>query len=45
MDVEEPNGLAFSPDESLLYVSDTSGAVGRDSLDGHHVRVYEVYEV
>ncbi|MCL4760785.1 MAG: SMP-30/gluconolactonase/LRE family protein, partial [Burkholderiales bacterium] len=22
--VEEPNGLAFSPDESILYVSDTS---------------------
>ena len=38
-DVEEPNGLAFSPDESLLYVSHTSGAVGRDSLDGHHIRV------
>ncbi|HEX2805937.1 MAG TPA: SMP-30/gluconolactonase/LRE family protein [Kineosporiaceae bacterium] len=42
-DVEEPNGLAFSPDESLLYVSDTSGAIGRDSLDGHHIRVYEVF--
>ncbi len=24
---EHPNGLAFSPDESLLYVSDTSGAI------------------
>ena len=24
--IEEPNGLAFSPDESLLYVSDTSAA-------------------
>jgi gluconolactonase len=24
---EHPNGLAFSPDESLLYVSDTSGAL------------------
>jgi gluconolactonase len=43
MDVEEPNGLAFSPDESLLYVSDTSGALGRDSRDGHHIRVYEVF--
>jgi gluconolactonase len=44
MDVEEPNGLAFSPDESLLYVSDTSGALGRDSRDGHHIRVYEVFD-
>jgi gluconolactonase len=24
---EHPNGLAFSPDESILYVSDTSGAL------------------
>ena len=24
---EHPNGLAFSPDETLLYVSDTSGAL------------------
>lgn len=31
--IEEPNGLAFSPDESILYVSDTSAAL-RD--DGHH---------
>jgi gluconolactonase len=25
--LEEPNGLAFSPDESVLYVSDTSAAL------------------
>jgi gluconolactonase len=43
LDVEEPNGLAFSPDETLLYVSDTSAALGRDSRDGHHIRVYEVH--
>jgi gluconolactonase len=43
LDVEEPNGLAFSPDESLLYVSDTSVGLGRDSRDGHHIRVYEVF--
>ena len=43
LDVEEPNGLAFSPDESLLYVSDTSQGLGRDSDDGHHIRVYEVF--
>ena len=40
-DVEAPNGLAFSPDERLLYVSDSSGA--RSSGAGnHHVRVYDV---
>ncbi|MDR6232268.1 SMP-30/gluconolactonase/LRE family protein [Pseudomonas oryzihabitans] len=31
--VEDPNGLAFSPDESILYVSDTSAA---RRVDGHH---------
>lgn len=31
--VEDPNGLAFSPDESILYVSDTSVA---RRVDGHH---------
>jgi gluconolactonase len=44
LDVEEPNGLAFSPDESLLYVSDTSAALGRDSRDGHHIRAYDVFD-
>ncbi len=33
--LEDPNGLAFSPDESLLYVSDTSAA-RLDSRRGHH---------
>lgn len=32
-DFDKPNGLAFSPDESLLYIDDT---------DGVHVRVFEV---
>ena len=32
-DFEKPNGLAFSPDESLLYVDDTDRA---------HVRVFDV---
>jgi gluconolactonase len=31
--VREPNGLAFSPDESLLYVSDSSAAL---RANGHH---------
>ncbi len=36
----DPNGLAFSPDESILYVSDTSAArlrgKGGDQGDGEH---------
>jgi len=39
-DFVQPNGLAFSPDESLLYVADT-GATHRP--DGpHHVRRFRV---
>ena len=39
-DVEEPNGLAFSPDEKLLYVADTS--VLFKSTGNHHIRVYDM---
>ncbi|MDM4763008.1 SMP-30/gluconolactonase/LRE family protein [Galbitalea sp. SE-J8] len=42
-DVEEPNGLAFSPDRSTLYVSDTS--VLSEPWWGkgnHHIRAYDV---
>jgi gluconolactonase len=40
-DIDDPNGLAFSPDESLLYVSDTSAA--RLSETGHHhIKVFDV---
>lgn len=35
-----PNGLAFSPDESLLYVADSGGAEGGDRP--RHIRVFEV---
>lgn len=39
-DFVKPNGLAFSPDESLLYVSDTGKA---DSADGPpHIRRFTV---
>lgn len=39
----DPNGLAFSPDESLLYVSDTSTA--RIGEAGHHrITVFDVVE-
>jgi len=41
-DFEKPNGLAFSPDESLLYVADT-GATHRP--DGpRHIRRFKVDE-
>ncbi|WP_432496581.1 SMP-30/gluconolactonase/LRE family protein [Kineococcus auxinigenes] len=41
-DVEEPNGLAFSPDESLLYVADTSAARVPGSGSNRLIRVYDV---
>jgi len=40
---EHPNGLAFSPDESMLYVSDTSGALpGHGS--NHCIWAFDVVE-
>jgi len=38
-DMNGPNGLAFSPDESLLYVADT-GRMHSD--DPRHIRVYRM---
>lgn len=38
----EPNGLAFSPDESRLYVSDTSAALGREATGNHCIFVFDV---
>jgi gluconolactonase len=42
-DMVRPNGLAFSPDESLLYVSDTAAF----NIPGgpHDIRVYEIVDV
>lgn len=41
-DCEMPNGLAFSPDESILYVSDTGFT---ERTDGpHHIRAYDVVD-
>ncbi len=40
--VEEPNGLAFSPDESVLYVSDTSAALRQDGSGNHHIVAFDV---
>jgi gluconolactonase len=44
VDIEDPNGLAFSPDEHLLYVSDTSGGESKNARGNHHIRVYDVKE-
>ncbi len=41
-DMLRPNGLAFSPDESRLYVSDSSAFNISDGY--HHIRVYDVVE-
>jgi gluconolactonase len=40
----EPNGLAFSPDERRLYVSDTSAALGREATGEHCLWVFDVVE-
>lgn len=42
--VQEPNGLAFSPDERLLYVSDTSAALRNDGGGHHHIMVFDVLD-
>lgn len=39
-DMVRPNGLTFSPDEHLLYVSDT--AAFNIPQGPHHIRVYEI---
>jgi gluconolactonase len=41
-DMFDPNGLAFSPDERILYVSDT--AWGRDNSRPRHIRAYDVVD-
>jgi gluconolactonase len=42
--VSEPNGLAFSPDESILYVSDTSGATQGFEKGNHHIIRFDVLD-
>lgn len=49
MDVEMPNGLAFSPDESLLYVADSGiappdGVRDPDRPGGHSIHCYDVFD-
>lgn len=41
-EMERPNGIAFSPDESLLYVSDTSAF--EHPQEHHYIRVYDVVD-
>ena len=41
-EMERPNGLAFSPNESLLYVSDTSAF--EHPQQHHDIRVYDVVD-
>ena len=40
--IQQPNGLAFSPDESVLYVSDTSAALRTDHGGHHHIVAFDV---
>lgn len=42
--LQEPNGLAFSPDESVLYISDTSAALRRDGSGHHHIMAFDVQQ-
>jgi gluconolactonase len=42
--VEEPNGLAFSPDESVLYVADTSAALRTDGGGNHQIAAFDVVD-
>ena len=41
-DFDKPNGLAFSPDESVLYVVDTGGTHRRGG--NHHIRAFDVVD-
>ena len=50
IDVEAPNGIAFSPDESVLYVSDSSLSPADEQNPppgrprGHSIHAYDVVE-
>ncbi|UGY08325.1 SMP-30/gluconolactonase/LRE family protein [Phyllobacterium pellucidum] len=47
-DFDRPNGLAFSPDESVLYIADSGRAggfgFGFDDTRPHHVRALDVVD-
>ena len=42
--MDEPNGLAFSPDEKTLYVSDTSAALRAPGQGYHHIVAFDVVD-
>ncbi len=39
-DFDKPNGLCFSPDESILYIADTGAS--HDPDGPHHIRAFDV---
>lgn len=41
-DFDKPNGLAFSADESVLYISDTGRSHASDGA--HHIRAFDVVD-
>ena len=41
-DFDKPNGLAFSPDECTLYISDTGGS--HTEGGPHHIRAFDVVQ-
>jgi gluconolactonase len=41
-ELDEPNGLAFSPDEKILYVADTSSAFNPRA--NHHITAFDVVD-
>jgi gluconolactonase len=44
LDVEEPNGLAFSPDKGTLYVADTSAVRKAVGVGNRWIRAYDVVD-
>jgi gluconolactonase len=44
VDVEEPNGLAFSPGEEVLYIADSSAVRRPPGVGNHHIRAYDVVD-
>ena len=41
-DFVKPNGLAFSPDEKILYIADSAGS--HDPSAPHHIRAFDVVD-
>jgi gluconolactonase len=44
LDVEEPNGLAFSPDGRTLYVADSSAVRKPEGVGNRWIRAYDVVD-